>query len=76
MIVTIDTMRIARLPWRYRVLANMLSVCMLLFDRDTRFTALILVLERELDVAAHSDQDYDTLADIVSDTMKLDRRAS
>jgi hypothetical protein len=59
------------LPYRYRLLTNMLGMIMWWFDRDVRLTALASQLARQVAEVSDSDETYDGLIDAISDRMKL-----
>ncbi|MEY9428173.1 hypothetical protein ABH975_003488 [Bradyrhizobium ottawaense] len=59
------------LPFRYRLIINMMAIIGWLFGRDERLTALITLLRAEMDEAAEGDEAYDAFVDVVADALRM-----
>ncbi|MET3995056.1 hypothetical protein ABID65_006722 [Bradyrhizobium sp. S3.9.2] len=62
------------LPYRHRLLINMVEILMLFFNRDERVAMLIEVMTHEASDLTEDDEQYDAFADAVANAVKLERR--
>jgi hypothetical protein len=65
---------ILSLPYRYRLLINMVEILMWFFNRDERMVTLIMVTAREVNDLTEDENQYDAFVDALADGIKLERR--
>jgi hypothetical protein len=62
------------LPYRYRLIINLFAVIGWFFGRDERLTAMMMLLNQEIEQVADNDENFDSMVDSVADAIKIEHR--